>query len=95
MYESKKYREKSAIIEAIQFNGVNYKELENFSNMRIQCVFNKYVILRTLEGNMEAFEGDYIVKVGDYIVKNADGKFYHCKPDMFEKMYEEVEDVSS
>ena len=40
--------------------------------------------IKTLEGNMRADEGDYIIK-------GLRGEFYPCKPDVFEKKYEEVE----
>lgn len=39
---------------------------------------NPYI--ETLEGTMKASVGDYIIK----------GEFYPCKPDIFEKTYEEV-----
>ena len=39
------------------------------------------VVIRTLEGNM-------IASVGDYIIKGLRGEFYPCKPDVFEKKYE-------
>lgn len=29
--------------------------------------------------------------IGDYIIKGVDGEFYPCKPDIFEKTYEEVQ----
>lgn len=27
---------------------------------------------------------------GDYIIRGVNGEFYPCKPDIFEKTYEEV-----
>ena len=39
--------------------------------------------ISTLEGQMEASEGDYIVK-------GVDGELYACKPDIFKKTYEVV-----
>lgn len=39
--------------------------------------------IETLEGNMKA-------KFGDYIIKGVNGEFYPCKPDIFAKTYEEV-----
>lgn len=27
---------------------------------------------------------------GDYIIKGVNGEFYPCKPDIFDKTYEEV-----
>lgn len=37
----------------------------------------------TLEGTMTA-------QLGDYIIRGINGEFYPCKPDIFEKTYEEV-----
>lgn len=37
----------------------------------------------TLEGNMKA-------NIGDYIIKGINGEFYPCKPDIFTKTYEKV-----
>ena len=28
--------------------------------------------------------------LNDYIIKGVNGEFYHCKPDIFAKTYEEV-----
>lgn len=39
------------------------------------------ICIRTLEGDMYA-------TVGDYIIKGIQGEFYPCKPDIFEKTYE-------
>ena len=32
-----------------------------------------------------------LVGTGDYIIKGIQGEFYPCKPDIFKKTYEEVE----
>lgn len=45
---------------------------------------NKEMIIHTLEGDMKA-------SVGDYIITGLRGEKYPCKPDIFEKSYEEVE----
>lgn len=42
------------------------------------------LMIDTLEGNMKA-------NVGDYIIKGVQGELYPCKPDIFEKTYEVVE----
>lgn len=49
----------------------------------IQFIDNPYMYIETLEGTMKA-------SVGDYIIKGVNGEFYPCKPDIFEKTYEEV-----
>lgn len=41
------------------------------------------IIIPTLEGDMQA-------SVGDYIIKGINGEFYPCKPDIFEKTYSSV-----
>jgi len=46
---------------------------------------NKNLIIGTLEGDMTA-------SVGDIIIKGVDNEFYPCKPDIFAKTYEEVND---
>ncbi len=30
-------------------------------------------------------------KVGDYIIKGVNGELYPCKPDIFEKTYEQLD----
>ena len=35
-------------------------------------------------------EGEHWAKDGDYIIKGIQDEFYPCKPDIFEKTYEEV-----
>lgn len=37
-------------------------------------------------------EGDHLASPGDWIIKGVNGEFYPCKPDIFEKTYEQVED---
>lgn len=79
----KKYRKKPVIIEAIQWNGKNLNVIDGFIG---EAIDNNGMTLtiHTLEGDMEA-------KVGDYIIKGVNGEFYPCKPDIFAKTYEEVE----
>lgn len=44
------------------------------------------IIIHTLEGDMKA-------SVGDYIITGVNGEQYPCKPDIFEKTYEPAEVV--
>ena len=78
----KKYRKKPVVIEAIQWAGNNLSEIYNFIG---RTVDNKEttLVIHTLEGDMEA-------SIGDYIIKGVNGEFYPCKPDIFDKTYEEV-----
>ena len=40
---------------------------------------------------IHTLEGDMLASVGDYIITGVDGEQYPCKPDIFEKTYELVE----
>ena len=43
-----------------------------------------HILIPTLEGDMKA-------SPGDYIIKGVKGEFYPCKPDIFELTYEPVQ----
>lgn len=87
-----KYRKKPVVIEAVQFSD-DSKRIEELSNfitdqpvkVDYQDPKNPKLKIQTLEGVMEA-------SVGDYIIKGVNGEFYPCKPDIFEKTYEAVDD---
>lgn len=40
---------------------------------------------------IDTLEGEMLASVGDYIIKGVNGEFYPCKPDIFEKTYEKAE----
>lgn len=40
---------------------------------------------------IHTLEGDMLASVGDYIITGVDGEQYPCKPNIFEKTYELVE----
>ena len=46
---------------------------------------DKELVINTLEGPLKA-------DVGDYIITGLRGEEYPCKPDIFEKTYEVVDD---
>ncbi|MDQ3541808.1 MAG: hypothetical protein M3440_14100 [Chloroflexota bacterium] len=78
-----KFRKKPVVIEAEQFTGNFLKELDFPENFAYAGDMSSLVI-ETLEGNMTA-------NPGDWIIKGVNGEFYPCKPDIFEKTYEAVE----
>lgn len=86
MNEVKVYRKKPVVIEAIEFNGWNFGEINDWM-FNIKGIYPSYfketMIIKTLEGDMTA-------NVGDYIIKGVKGEFYPCKPDIFEQKYEEL-----
>jgi hypothetical protein len=78
-----KYRKKPVVIEAVQWNG----DLKDFVNFPISGAYvnpDNVMIIKTLEGIMNA-------DIGDWIIKGIKGEFYPCKPDIFEATYEKVE----
>jgi hypothetical protein len=89
-----KYRKQPVVIEAIQFNGLgDYLKIVEWSKksdntLSAEELFQfrtPIMLVNTLEGTMAA-------NIGDYIIKGVNGEFYPCKPDIFEKTYEVVED---
>lgn len=80
----KKYVKKPIEVEAVQWTGDNTDEIDEFTNRQIyENIYKNCILIETLEGDMEALPGDYIIK-------DANGEFYPCKPDVFEKTYEEI-----
>ena len=41
---------------------------------------------------IDTLEGTHHVSVGDYVIRGVNGELYPCKPDIFEKTYEKVEE---
>ena len=87
------YRKKPVVIEAIQFTGDfgNIEKLIQWSNKQVwqnTSGFGEFLgtlSINTLEGVMTASKGDFIIK-------GVQGELYPCKPDIFEKTYEEIWD---
>ena len=84
-----KYRKKPVVIEAIEWTGENFDEVKSWRGKADQ-LFIHYVntddlVIPTLEGDMHA-------DVGDFIIRGVQGEFYPCKPDIFAETYEPVDD---
>ena len=89
-----KYRKKPVVIEAIQWKE-NTTEIIQFCGNKCSYnandtawevgkgIPNEELIIHTLEGDM-------IASRNDYIIKGIKGEVCPCKPDIFEKTYEEV-----
>lgn len=93
-----RYRKKPVEVEAIQWVD-NTEEIINFcgKDLIAHDVFDtawkvgmapvcERLIIHTLEGDM-------IASRYDYIIKGVNGEFYPCKPDIFEKTYELIEEA--
>ena len=79
-----KCRKKPIIVEAIQYTDDNLLEVMKFCGEG-KTLFDYYLYIVTLEGNMRA-------NIGDYIIKGVRGEVYPCEPNIFEETYEVVEE---
>lgn len=70
------------VIEAVQFTGENYKEVEGFVGQPLYISYGM-VAIPTLEGIMRC-------KPGNYVIKGVKGEFYPCDKEIFEQTYEEI-----
>jgi len=82
----RKFQKKPVIIEAFEWTGKMDEEIQEFlKGSHTIKNSNKQLIIPTLEGDMTA-------SIGDFIIKGIKGEIYPCKPDIFWKTYEEVKD---
>lgn len=84
-----KYRKKPVVIEAVRWLGdpVGLETVMRFCPAVIGVGTTddgvRFLKIHTLEGDMSASEGDWIIK-------GIKGEFYPCKPDIFLATYEAV-----
>lgn len=88
-----KAQKKPVIVEVCQWTGTNVNEITSFCGSAAHDIYQinlanmpvEYsLIIKTLEGNMRA-------EPGDYIIKGVHGEFYPCKPEVFEETYNIIE----
>lgn len=94
-----KYRKKPVIIEAVQWTGKNHREMWNFLTGKTDEYMTSnedtfYIDHGKIEGGLiiKTLEGEHLATISDFIIKGINGEFYPCKPDIFEKTYEKVEE---
>lgn len=84
-----KYRKKPVMVEAARWTGEGWLALPFWARKGTMPVYVARglapLIVRTLEGEMKC-------QPGDWLIKGVNGEVYPCKPDIFEKTYEPVED---
>lgn len=73
-------------IEAIKFTGWNWADCYQFMSEEPlffpqEVRFEEEIVIETLEGDMTANRGDYIIK-------GVEGEFYPIQPDIFHKTYD-------
>ena len=78
------YQKKPVTVEAVRFDYSTECISALLAPVRISYAGTAPTLrIGTLEGTMTA-------QLGDYIIRGVNGEFYPCKPDIFEKTYEEV-----
>ena len=93
------YRKKPVVVEARRFDLQASKDSDTlqdaFSTALEQWCHGSIRGVRLPPGNrvlqIQTLEGEMNARVGDWIIKGVKGEFYPCKPDIFEATYEEVE----
>jgi hypothetical protein len=83
----KQYRKKPVVIEAAQLTDnafdAPHPNPEHIAGV-IYDPFTRHAYINTLEGQMTA-------RVGDYIIRGIKGELYPCKSDIFDATYEAVD----
>lgn len=75
-----KATKKKVTIEAVQYDGNNADEIKDFIGADNLVWNSDRILVKTLEGNMKA-------NAGDYIIKGVKGEFYPCREDIFLETY--------
>jgi len=86
-----KFRKKPVVVEAVR-----WFKMGDHPDVSYQCWIN--TVCKNCDnsfiphGWIATREGGHIVCPGDWIITGVNGEHYPCKPDIFEKTYEEVKD---
>ena len=87
-----KYRKIPVVFVAFQYDGdmINSIGKPYVPEWAIRAVNINSMYYDGPELFIRTLEGDHHVTVGDYVIQGINGELYSCKPDIFEKTYEEV-----
>lgn len=86
----RKFRKKPVVVEALRYR---------LSDVVVQDSIIDWI---RMNGGMASYDGDKLIigtlegpitaSVGDWIIRGVNGEFYPCKPDIFEKTYDNLDD---
>lgn len=87
-----KYRKKPVVVDAVRWTGDieslgEIEKLQGFSFSKDKVVD----IVKSDEIRIHTLEGEMTASLGDYIIRGVHGELYPCKPDIFEETYEVYE----
>jgi len=80
-----KFRKKPVTVEAIQWTGANWEDVQDFVKSEELIWEHSLEILE-----IATLEGNHLAKPGDWIIRGIEGEFYPVKPNIFKKTYEKV-----
>ena len=83
-----KYIKKPVEVEAVQFDG----KTESIEWISQQLSVDARLLKSSERLIIETSKGIKKVAIGDYIIKDINGELNTCKPDIFQKTYEKIED---
>lgn len=70
--------------------------VKEVGEMKVRKYRKRPVVVEAYQTNQEmvihTLEGDHHASVGDYIITGVKGEQYPCKPDIFAKTYEPVDE---
>ena len=77
-------------IEAVQWNGVNRGEIEQFCGhenveFKVDIMGAEIIALQLI---VKTLEGDMVANRGDFIIQGVEGEYYPCREDIFYKAYQ-------
>ena len=95
-----KYRKKPVVVDVYHlkdYSDESIEELYDFMGNRNDLRVSRWSTLEyyidetiTMGVYIKTLDGEHLARKGYYIIKGVHGEFYPCKPDIFEKTYEEV-----
>jgi hypothetical protein len=84
-----KYIKKPVVVEAVQWTGNNRGEIFKFVGS--MCYFSVHKGNTPELLHIKTLEGEMLASIGDYIIKGIKDEFYPCKPDIFKLTYDKHE----
>ena len=96
-----RYKKRPIVIEAMQWDGTTASAVNILNWAKQDWRFNTVEYwnkIKPQDNNISitivipTLEGDLHASANDWIIKGVAGEFYPCKPDIFQKTYERVEE---
>lgn len=96
-----KFRKKPIVIEAFKYEGdlMNSDGSYCVPDWAVKAYDSGILFVDAINGEeppydlfINTLEGRMLVNVGDYVIQGINGELYPCKPDIFEKTYDIVND---